>query len=956
MRTLTKSVRLMLISLTIIAVSFLLSDSPHARADDDHGNYRSQATPLEIGAGQISGQIDPTNTLFDVDYFSFEANRGVDYHFVLDLIDVEDANILVVNSASRGARSSQGQVVNGEAGQKTVQWIARTTDTYFIEISGTRDNIFGTQVVGAYSIMGTEDTALQDRHSDDRNGASIINVDNVYQGAISPWTNQPGLAVTSHGGDDQDYFAFEASRGVLYTVDVALGTADGVEISIVEPTGVIDVSNGGAGTSFQWIAPASATYYIALSGSSLFRDSIGTYSLKLSADITSEDRHSQTHVGSTALSFGNAHQGAVSPEGDRDVFSFQATRGVRYQIQANLGTAEGIGLTVEGVGGDELASNGGVGTDLEWIAPADNLFFVVASGSSQVRNPLGTYSLVVNGDTSLGDRYGETVSAATAISFGNEHQGAVSPANDRDYFSFVAIRGNRYSIEVTLGTAAGVEIAVVKPDGRTEVSNGGVGTNIEWTAPTTDTYFVVIDAPPQVGDPIGTYRLRVEPSEGLEDRHGDTRQSATPAIIESIYQASISPEGDTDYFTFQADRGVKYSFVLSYGTASAVSLIVDKVDGGPIATTNFGEGTDVEWIAPDNDVYFVLASGSPRVETPTGTYSLQIRADTSLTDRHRGTPPEATHIALGNAIVGAVSPPDDLDYFSFDAVQGEEYVVSVELGTAEAVRMSVTHTLSGFAVSNYDDDASLLWQASISGRYIVRVSASEQVADPIGTYQITIVTLNSIPTPAPEPTPDPTPTPTATPIPPRPTGPALIAESRIGSTGRTVMVPFSLQEAKDLASLGFTLDYDPSVIELVRVIKGARLAPATFSYNSDVPGTVRVGFAATTGSSGGGSAVVMEFRIIGEQGSFSPLILSEVLASDSEGERLPLNLGDGQLIVGQPVVGDGNGDGKITALDGLIALRMFQQLSPEDPVLDVDGDGRVTPADARQILAMARPE
>jgi hypothetical protein len=170
------------------------------------------------------------------------------------------------------------------------------------------------------------------------------------------------------------------------------------------------------------------------------------------------------------------------------------------------------------------------------------------------------------------------------------------------------------------------------------------------------------------------------------------------------------------------------------------------------------------------------------------------------------------------------------------------------------------------------------------------------------------------------------------------------------------LVPFSLQEAKDLSSLGFTLDYDPSVIELVRVMKGARLAPAAFSYNNDVPGTVRVGFAATTGSSGGGSVVVMEFRIIGEQGSVSPLILGQVLASDSEGERLPLNLADGQLTVGQPVAGDGNGDGKITALDGLIALRMFQQLSPEDPVLDVDGDGKVTPADARLILAMARPE
>jgi hypothetical protein len=100
----------------------------------------------------------------------------------------------------------------------------------------------------------------------------------------------------------------------------------------------------------------------------------------------------------------------------------------------------------------------------------------------------------------------------------------------------------------------------------------------------------------------------------------------------------------------------------------------------------------------------------------------------------------------------------------------------------------------------------------------------------------------------------------------------------------------------------------------------------------------------------------MEFRIIGEQGSVSPLTLLEVLASDSDGERLPLNLGDGLLTVGQPLAGDGNGDGKITVLDGLIALRMFRELSPEDLVLDMNGDGVVTPEDARQILTMARPE
>ena len=54
------------------------------------------------------------------------------------------------------------------------------------------------------------------------------------------------------------------------------------------------------------------------------------------------------------------------------------------------------------------------------------------------------------------------------------------------------------------------------------------------------------------------------------------------------------------------------------------------------------------------------------------------------------------------------------------------------------------------------------------------------------------------------------------------------------------------------------------------------------------------------------------------------------------------------------MTGDGNGDGRITAVDALIALKMFVGLKTEDLVLDMDGDGRVTPDDARRLLTLAR--
>ena len=322
----------------------------------------------------------------------------------------------------------------------------------------------------------------------------------------------------------------------------------------------------------------------------------------------------------------------------------------------------------------------------------------------------------------------------------------------------------------------------------------------------------------------------------------------------------------------------------------------------------------------------------------------------------------ATKVVLGNTLAGAVSPGDDEDYFFFDAERGEDYVVHVELGTLDSVRLSVNQSLTGFTESNFGVGAILEWHAPITGRYIIVVAASERASDPVGSYLLTLTKQGELPVPTPTPTPTPTPvaTPTPTPEPtptatPPPDGPALFAESRRARAGATVLVPVMLREAQGLTSLGFTLNYDPAVVEVVEISKGARLQPATFSYNSDVPGAISVGFASATALSGGGSAVVVEFRVIGEPDSNTLVTLSEVSASDADGATLSLGIGNGLFTAGKPKTGDGNGDGNITALDALMALKMVRGQATVDLVMDMNGDGAVTIEDVRQILAAAKP-
>jgi len=450
----------------------------------------------------------------------------------------------------------------------------------------------------------------------------------------------------------------------------------------------------------------------------------------------------------------------------------------------------------------------------------------------------------------------------------------------------------------------------------------------------------------------------------MEDRHAETSGNATLLGIGNAVTGASSPAEDVDYFSFPAKRGVRYTVSPQYGSAEAVSILLEETDPTlePVAS-NYGEGTNVSWIAPYNGLYYVAVSKSPRLEDPTGTYSLTIEADASLEDKHKGAPGGATQLGFGNAIAGAISPADDYDYFSFPGEQGDKYTLQVELGSAEAVRITVINYRTGFTESNYGVGTSLQWTALSNDTYAVVVSGSTRLGEPVGTYNITLI-RGDLPPPAvpvatpvevPEPTPVPTPVPTNTPRPtPAPTGALLVAESRMGRPGGTVLVPIRLESAQEVSSLGFNLNYDPSVVEVVKVMQGSRVSSALFSYNAEVSGVIQFGTAASESAGGDGSAAWIEFKMIGPRGSSTRLTLSESLVTDSLHRSRSIQLVNGTLTVDEPMTGDGNGDGRITAVDALIALRMFNGLRSEDLVLDVDGDGRVTPDDARRLLTMAR--
>ena len=202
--------------------------------------------------------------------------------------------------------------------------------------------------------------------------------------------------------------------------------------------------------------------------------------------------------------------------------------------------------------------------------------------------------------------------------------------------------------------------------------------------------------------------------------------------------------------------------------------------------------------------------------------------------------------------------------------------------------------------------------------------------------------------------------------------------------GQEVTVEIKIWLAEDLANTNLNLTYDPKVLQCSgKPTKGKFISKALFDSNTQEAGLIRLGFASSTGLTGSETMAQIPIKVLGQPGSESVLKLELDTATSAAGKALrpmlihgliqvaggtgadqvdpdhELPPGSGDNEIGkplkpgsepQPVPGDSDGDGTLTAKDALMALKMSLRLLPEDKGMDMDKDGRVTANDATLIL------
>jgi sugar lactone lactonase YvrE len=184
-------------------------------------------------------------------------------------------------------------------------------------------------------------------------------------------------------------------------------------------------------------------------------------------------------------------------------------------------------------------------------------------------------------------------------------------------------------------------------------------------------------------------------------------------------------------------------------------------------------------------------------------------------------------------------------------------------------------------------------------------------------------------------------------------GTSIYVEDRVMNQGQEFVISVMMCNAKDIANMDLSVGYDTSVLQFTSASKGSLNSNMLFESNN-VGNTIKISFAGTSGFSGSGSIAILKFKVIGQNGSSSPITVTVGSAGTSSGNTVTIPVTPGKVLIGNtnPDNPGGRPDGP-TALDALIALKISVDKLPFDINYDVSKDGTVNSNDARLLLGLA---
>ena len=229
--------------------------------------------------------------------------------------------------------------------------------------------------------------------------------------------------------------------------------------------------------------------------------------------------------------------------------------------------------------------------------------------------------------------------------------------------------------------------------------------------------------------------------EGPDDFADGAARAARLAVGEAA-DGVLESEGDVDYFVFEAVEGEVYEVEVDLGTLGDSVVAIADADGFQLDyNDDRGDGSygsRLVWRASMTGDFYVEVSGFGGGSDSTGSYTLRVVA-LDVEDDHGDGVDGAAEMVLGESVEGVLDYEGDVDYFVFEAVEGELYEVEVDLGTLSDSVVAVVDS-SGWEMAWNDDrgdgdlGSGLVWRSPWSGEFFVEVSGFGE-----GSYMLAVV-------------------------------------------------------------------------------------------------------------------------------------------------------------------------------------------------------------------------
>ena len=226
---------------------------------------------------------------------------------------------------------------------------------------------------------------------------------------------------------------------------------------------------------------------------------------------------------------------------------------------------------------------------------------------------------------------------------------------------------------------------------------------------------------------------------------------------------------DQDFFTFEAQAGIRYVIETVLGTLDDSTLTLIDSRGSEIDYNDDFSGLEsrLDYTAASSETPYMAVAGFD--DTDTGSYELRVAIiDLSALgpDDHGDSITESTSVRIPSSTAGVIDYARDKRYFTFEAQAGGRYVIETVLGTLDDSTLTLIDS-SGTRLE-YNDDYSGLesridYTAALSSTLFVLVESYD--AAETGSYELDITAaLPAVPTAAPA-----VPAPTAAPAAATPT-------------------------------------------------------------------------------------------------------------------------------------------------------------------------------------------